>query len=171
VILVLAIAGLFTQDCASGFRRSQDFRGDRVIYSEENFFDPACAEPSVASRSYGSYSLGGPAGEAREIDFVFERVTLEPKTEAVAASYRARALCGITGWEKDRETEITGLACDFLGNGGNFSVPAAGDIRYGIVREEERGLRFGRLSPEFNGSSPERRPRFLDPVPYLRKAD
>lgn len=170
MILALAIAGLFAQDCANGFRRSQDFRGDQVTYSEENFFDSACEEPSVSSRSYGSYSLGGPVGDAREIDFVFAKVTLEPKSEAVASAYRARLLCGRSDWEEGRETEITGQACDFLNNGGYFNIPAAGDIRYGIVKEEENSLRFGRLSPEFNGSSPERRPRFLDPVPY-RLAD
>lgn len=169
MILALALAGLFAQDCADGFRRSQDFRGEHVIYSEENFFDLACTAPSVISRSYGSYLLGGAVGDAREIDFVFAKVTFSPQTEAVAASYRARALCGLTNWAVGEETEITGLRCDFLDSGGKFAVPAAGDRRYGIVKEEGDALRFGRLSPEFNGASPERRPLFLDPAPYLRR--
>lgn len=170
MILALALAGLFVQDCASGFRRSQDFSPSQVIYSEENFFDSACEELSVSSRSYGSYSLGEKVGDARAIDFVFAKVTLEPSSAEVAAAYRGRALCGLTEWEQDKETEITGLRCDFLDNGGLFKVPSAGDIRYGIVKEEGDSLRFGRLSPEFDGSSPERRPLFLDSRPYLKQA-
>lgn len=169
MILALALAGFFVQECANGFRRSQDFRGEQVVYTEENFFDGACGEPSVASRSYGSYSLGELVADAREIDFVFEKVTLMPQSIAVAAAYRARALCGLSEWSENRETEITGLACDFLDNGSAFMVPAKGDARYGIVKVDEAGLRFGRLSPQFDGSSPERRPRSLDPRPYARQ--
>lgn len=171
MILALAIAGFFIQDCANGLLRSQEFRGNQVIYSEENFFNSACSEPSVASRSYGEYSLGPLVADSRHIDFIFEKVTLEPKNEAVAAGYRARSLCGIADWSAGSETEITGLSCDFLDNGGNFLVPAAGARRYGIVKEEGDSLFFGRLSPELDGSSPERRPTKLDLRAFHRRPE
>jgi hypothetical protein len=171
MLLLLSIAGLFAQDCTNGFRRSQEFRGNQVVYAEQNFFDSACEEPSVTTRSYGTYVLGAGAGSGREIDFTFSKVTLTPKTGGVAEAYRLRALCGRADWAANEEAEISGRRCDFLDNGVGFRVPAMGDRRYGIVKEGEGALWFGRLSPESDGSTPARRPRFLDPLPYLRQVD
>jgi hypothetical protein len=171
VILSLALAGLFVQDCSHGFRRSQEFRAGQVIYSEENFFDSACEEASVVTRSYGAYVLGAEIGSGREIDFTFAKVMLVPKNEEVAEAYRARRLCGRADWVAGEETEITGLRCDFLGNGAAFPVPALGDRRYGLVKTQREALWFGRLSPERDGMSPGRRPLILDPLPYRPQAD
>jgi hypothetical protein len=172
--LALALAGFYSQDCANGFRRAQHFQSGTVVYREENFFDSECRSPSVATRSYGAFTLGSPVLEpigARELDFRFEKVTLEPKTEAVAGIYRDRALCGLEEWSVGKETEITGLECDFLDNGAAFAVPTAGEMRFGIVGIGEDRLLFGRLSPAFPGRSPLTRPRQFDPRPYLRKAN
>ena len=67
-----------------------------------------------------------------------------------------------------RAVRIYVVGCDFFGLGSVVPVPRAGDRRYGIVRIEEDTLSFGRLSPVRDGSSPEKRPLELDPVPYPR---
>jgi hypothetical protein len=167
VILALLLAGVYAQDCADRVRRFQSFEENRAAYSEANFFDEGCTRPAVLSRSYGIYSL--PEGEGvRNLDFTFTKVSLVPLTEEVAADYRKRMLCGLSVWEMNRETEITGRHCDFLGLGAQIRVPQRGEVRYGIVKQEEDSLYFGRLSPAFDGTNPESRPRFLDPRPYRR---
>lgn len=165
--------GTYDQACRSGYARQEIFEGEEATYVERNFADSVCTDLSLEVRSRGRLSYGPalerPAG-ASAIDFQFLRVSLVPKKAWVADLYRARNLCGLSSWRVNEETEITGRSCDFYDLGRYAPVPEAGSVRYGIYRVEKDGsLYLGQLQPERDGSSPERRPRVFDPVPYQRR--
>ncbi|RZA08411.1 MAG: hypothetical protein EOP11_04945 [Proteobacteria bacterium] len=165
--------GRYEQSCERGYRRGEIFAGEEAIYAEKNFADLGCETISLEILSYGRVSYG-PALEkpkgAAAIDFQFTKVTLVPRQTWVAKLYQERKLCGTANWELDKETEITGAACDFYGLGRFTAVPEAGDERYGIYRVERgRELYFGKLRPGRDGTKPELRPRDFDPNPYLRR--
>jgi hypothetical protein len=105
---------------------------------------------------------------ASELDFLFVGVRLIPRDHAAAAYYESVALCGLKGWKINEPKEIGGRLCDFLGLGEPFQVPRAGLKKFGVVKMEGDALYFGRLSPERDGSSAEKRPLDLDPLPYRR---
>lgn len=165
--------GQYEQGCQAGYRRAEIIAGENAVYVEKNFADPFCRELSLEIRSYGLLTYGEavprPAGAAA-IDFLFQRVTLTPKQEWVARLYRDRRLCGLSEWSVGQETEITGRSCDFFGVGRFSPVPEGGAVRYGVYRQEQNGnLYMGKLRPERDGLTPERRPQELDPFPYERR--
>jgi hypothetical protein len=112
-------------------------------------------------------SVPVPAG-ARALDFVFTGVALRPLDERAASVWRERGVCGIRDWLPGVERDVTGRECDFYGLGSVVKVPAAGDRKFGVVKEAGGSLYFGRLSPSLDGSRPDRRPTELDPSPYRK---
>lgn len=171
-IFSFALSGNYVQNCNSGLIRSESFSGAEVIFSEAVHRDHQCSTASFTMRSYGSYSLGKaveqPSG-ASEIDFVFTKVTITPDSAELAASYRARMVCGLSNWSESVENEVTGQACDFFLTGSPVRAPGSGDLRYGIFQLVGDSLYFGALTAERNASSPDRRPLQLDPRPFVRQ--
>ena len=163
--------GVWRQDCRAGYSREEAFAGAHAAYTERNFRDSACSSLSVETISRGSISLGElvlePSG-ARALDFSFESVSLRPIDEKVATLWRERGVCGFRDWRAGVEKEVTGRYCDFFGLGSVVRVPSPGDRKFGIVVPGEGAIFLGRLSPERDGSTPERRPRELDSEPYRK---
>lgn len=163
--LSLALAaipdGIYRQDCRGNYLREEAIRGREAIFSETNFWRPGCDGASLLSRSYGELAYG----EAPLLDFIFQRVTLTPLDEATAEQMRALGTCGRHDWRESEEAEVTGASCRFSAKV-EIRVPAVGERRYGIYHQQNGDLFFGRLEPRFDGKSPERRPLFLDSLPY-----
>lgn len=172
LLSLLALDGDWRQECRNGLRREEHFRADMVEFIERNFRERACQNPAVESISRGTISLGPqveiPSG-ASAIDFTFSSVSLRPLDEAAALSWNLRSMCGIQSWRMGEELEVSGKECDFLGLGKPIKVPSSGDKKFGVFLLHENSLFLGRLSPERDGSSSERRPLELDPVPYQRR--
>jgi hypothetical protein len=162
--------GTWAQPCQSGYFRTEIFLGNSATYVERNFSDGACTEPSVVTTSRGEIDLGGavntPAG-ALALDFTFTSVSLKPVTDGAAKVWRERRVCGVSDWRAGEERDVTGLECDFAGQGTFTRVPQWGDRRFGVVELGSNEISFGRLSPIRDGANPDRRPLELDPVPYF----
>jgi len=164
--------GLWRQDCFRGYQREEWIEGNKAAYSETNFRDLACTSPALNIVSRGELVEGGfvlkPLG-ARELDFIFSSVSLIPLDQGAADFYESISLCGLNGWKVKEEKEITGLSCEFFGEGSRFQIPKAGTRKFGIFRRGgDRELYFGKLSPARDASSPLKRPVEFDPLPYLR---
>lgn len=169
----LLLLGLFAQDCREGQLRSEEFLASgQAIYTERAHFEAACRTPALEIRSYGSFAAGEilpkPAG-ARALDFIFSRVTARLVHASAVADYNRRRVCGLDSWILGEEVSITGLRCELGGGPGlAWRVPTAGTARYGVYTLSASGeeLFFGRLSPERDASTPERRPESWDSFPY-----
>ncbi len=166
------LKGHWLQDCAGRYQKEELFEGDRATYTEHNFRGTGCSGKVLEMISRGTLvpgsAIDGLEG-VNELDFVFESVTFIPIDEATADFYEKSALCGLTGWRVGEPKVITGLVCEFFGQGLKIQVPAAGVRKYGIAKVTANELYLGLLSPERDASSPERRPRELDPLPYRRQ--
>jgi hypothetical protein len=169
LILTAALNGTWQQACSHGYSREETFQGTSAVYTERNFWDLSCTQPSVEITSRGTITLGEavtqPAG-ALKIDFIFDSVSFKPVDEKSAEAWRERGVCGFRDWQAGMEKVASGLECDFFGNGTFFQVPKPGDRKFGIVKIGEGALYFGRLSPERDGSSESKRPLDLDLSPY-----
>lgn len=156
--------GEWQQECRGSKRKTEIFIANTVTLAEEYFPERICAgEPSVTHLSSGEFLLPG----AGLMDFRFSEVSVIPG-EKIAALYNEKAVCGLTNWEAGKSQDVTGLRCDFFFLGRPVPVPASGDMRYGIYALEGNFLRFGRLSSQKNGLTPETRPTELDPEPFRR---
>ena len=154
------LEGKWRTDCFSGFQKTEIFRGSTVSLVEENFSQKNCEKLGLRISSVGQFILDEAAGF---IDFQFERVLLSVHNETYKNFYEQKSMCGIREWPLGLEQDITGLACDFFGQGKPVQVPIAGEARYGIYSLKGKQLFFGKLSPERDGRSPDRRPAVLDP--------
>ncbi len=166
-----SLDGVWRQDCQRSYQREERISGSHATFVETNFRDRSCTHPSVKVESRGLLFLGRnvifPIG-ASELDFLFVGVRLTPLDAEAAAFYESIQLCGLKGWNTGEAKEIGSLLCDFFGQKITFGVPAPGTRKFGVVRALAEELYFGRLSPERDGSTPERRPLELDPSPYRR---
>jgi hypothetical protein len=159
--------GTWRQDCARSYQREEKFAGDEATYTERNFWGHDCRQLAVETISRGTIALDPVSIKGvRKLDFIFSSVSLKPRDERTAETYRARILCGFRDWAVNEEKEITGRQCDFFGLGSVVDIPAKGDKKFGIVKVAPGALYFGRLSPARDGSSVEMRPEELDPIPY-----
>lgn len=165
------IDGLWRRDCQHGLVREERIVGEHAALTETNFRDSSCSRPSVSIESRGVLFPGPrvilPIG-AEELDFVFVGVRLTPLDTEAAAYYEREKMCGLSGWKVKEAKEIAGLLCELWGRGHPVPVPRPGLRKYGVVKTTSDELYFGRLSPERDGSTPERRPLELDPSPYRR---
>ena len=169
--LASPLDGAWRQPCRAGYQREEQIAGSHAVLAETNFRDSACTQPSLRIESRGLLFPGGnvilPIG-AHELDFVFVGVRLTPLDQAAAAYYESMQLCGLRGWKVNEPQEIGGLFCDFYGLDLPVRVPEAGLRKFGVVKLEGDSLYLGRLSPERDASSPDKRPLELDPEPYRR---
>ena len=171
ILSLVSLQGSWQQDCQRGLVREEHFQDSSVKFVERNFWDSACQSSAAEAISHGTILLGDPVEKpagASAIDFTFSSVFLKPLDERAASSWNARAVCGIRSWQSGEEMEVTGKECDFLGLGKAVRVPSSGDKKFGVISLTEEGLFFGRLSPQRDASSPDRRPLELDPRPYRR---
>ncbi len=105
--------------------------------------------------------------EENQIDFTYSQIQLVVHIEEVIRDFNERAVCGLTNWKRSEAQTITGLKCALFNINKPTPIPKAEDKKYGIYKIESDKLFFGRLSKEFDGSSPEKRPQEYDLIPYL----
>ena len=188
--------GLWEQPCRGGVSRTENITsaasegaGDavgpsRAVLTEVFHREADCQNAQLSLISEGALAWPElPTGSATPegasaIDFRFEKVSAVFLSQGGADAASASAFCGITGWEKDRAVEITGLSCAFVPGQKPWSVPRAGDARYGIYRVLPEGssqstgrviLQWGKMTRERTGLTPSLRPSEWDPQVYSLK--
>ncbi len=184
LLLVQLLQGTWVQPCQQSMVRKEIFHESSVRFVETKFLDENCEqgflefssdgqfmvrkleslEPSEISVAPESIEQLDPPGHS--MDFTFQSVRLRPLSEAALQWMNQQSFCGKTQWRLMEFQNVSGQKCEFPG--GNIRVPAEGEKRYGIFRIEEELLYLGRLSPEADGTSPEKRPKTWDSLPYQK---
>lgn len=157
--------GIWRQDCRAAYQREERLFQDKIHFVETNFLDTKCLQPGLEIKSEGAIAWGAPVSspaDAFEADYEFEKIFVTVKSDTYKNYFNAKKVCGLEEWEIGQSVEVTGKHC------GLFRAPDAGDKRYGIYKVEAGLLYFGKLTRERNASTPELRPRELDPSPYRR---
>lgn len=165
--------GVWLQPCQDRALRLEVISGERAALTEANYLDNICHHPKIALTSEGRLTLPSPQAAQGNIDFYFDSVTLTLLETGLVKLFNEKAICGFPQWELNQPHEITGGECDLFQTGKAVHIPKKDDARFGIysLPPEENGqiLLFGRLTPQQNGSTPERRPSELDPRAYRRQ--
>lgn len=169
-----ALAGQWTSrgiETSAGSRTSHlarffHFDGHRWSVEFTVFADADGKLPLLRGRNEGTYSLGRPLplAAAVEADFGFERRTLTPLTEDVAATLTA-ARCGDAPWKPGQAQDVTRGGCAI------FRVPSAGQCprEFDVLRIDDGQLRLGPRPPGGGDlCDPLRRPAYAEGAPLVR---
>jgi kynurenine formamidase len=150
----------------SHLTRSFQFDANRWSVEFTVFADSHGKAPLVRGRNEGSYSLGRvlPLADAVEADFSFERRTLTPLTEDVAARLTA-AGCGDAPWKAGQAQDVTRGGC------AAFRVPSASQCprEYDLVRIDAGQLRLGPRPQDSDLCAPQRRPAYAEGASLRRQ--
>lgn len=147
---------------------ARSFQFDAQHWSVEFtvFADAQGKVPLVRGHNEGSYTVGRalPLAEAVEADFSFERRSLTPLTEDVAATLTA-ARCGDAPWKAGQPQDVTRGGC------AAFRVPSASQCprEYDLVRIEAGQLRLGPRPQGSDLCTPQRRPAYAEGAPLRRQ--
>lgn len=157
-----AIDGLYGSDCLSldGLSALTDLYFDEGSFElvQTVFRDDHCEEAAYDLSLRGRYSWQEASKE--QIDFTFLSAHLTPLDQNAAKLFQLQALCGMRSWKAQTPLEVSGQRC------GEQKIPAAGSQVFDRILIGFDGLQLGLADPEFNGSSPDRRPRSWAPIIY-----
>lgn len=146
--------------------RTFQFDANRWSVAFTVFADARGKVPLVRGHNEGSYTLGRalPLAEAVEADFSFERRSLTPLTEDVAATLTA-ARCGDAPWKAGQSQDVTRGGCAVL------RVPPASQCprEYDLVRIEAGQLRLGPRPQGSDLCEPQRRPAYAEGASLRRQ--
>lgn len=187
--LWLLLQGTWMQPCHQSMVRKEIFQHSAVRFVETKYIDDQCQSGFLEFSSEGHFVVVDESMETQKfhfpsdprleltlnpaldppghfMDFTFHRVTLRPLSKAAVDWMNEQKFCGLANWKKEKSQNVSGKICQF--SGGQVRVPAEKEMRYGIFRVEQDFLFLGRLSPEADGSSSEKRPNSWDPIPYQK---
>ncbi len=149
--------GYWSTGCINGLKKEQVYGNNNKVISTESFYQDAdCKVESFRFQTIGlvSYYQNSP----EFIDFVYQEIYLSVFKQNVIEDLNLRKVCGYSDWTKAGAQNITGLKCTLFNINKPTQIPAAGDLKYGIFLVEKTKLYYGQLSPDFDGSTPAKRP-------------
>lgn len=159
------LEGRWVQACQNQTLRTEDFAQDHVTLSEFYFADRACTQKFLTFINHGEFEISNDF----HMDFTFKQVRIQIASLDLVTEWNSRSVCGFNDWKLNQEKDVTGLLCELFGEGSLMQIPELGQKRYGIFQVRGDELYFGRLTPEFDALSPDRRPREFDPRFYRRQ--
>lgn len=151
------LEGLWRQDCLHQAIRQEHFQNSHVSLTESFYRDATCTQLALSFESHGDFQTQG-----KEIDFAFHKIFITVHDFSALLDFHTRKVCGIANWEQGIPQEVTGRYCEIYGNELGIQIPPAGQKRYGIYQIQKDLLFFGRLTPEKDATSPNKRPREFD---------
>lgn len=157
------LEGVWRQDCLNQALRTEHFQGSQVSLMERYYSDKSCTQPVLDFESSGSFHA-----EAGKIDFAFQQITITPQNSSTVGDYNHRQVCGISTWTLGKPENVTGRFCEIFGDGMGLQIPPSGQMRFGIYKIEKDLLYFGRMTPDQDSSSPDKRPTEFDGRFYRR---
>lgn len=167
----LGLDGQWRQTCRVGYERREIFQADQVVFQERNFLDSLCQQEALILESRGTWLDKGPTLrplDGRAMDFTFTGIYATVLAPDFLENFNAQKICGISDWQIGEAREVSGLSCDFLQTGKPWTVPSAGEQRFGIYKVSAGLLWLGQQTPVHDASSPARRPVDWDKNPYQR---
>lgn len=158
-----SLNGDWERPCENGVLRKEVVTAGTATYTERFHFDIACTQPAFEIAMLGEIRTHG-----HNFDFRITRVLARPLEDSMTVRWNQKATCGSRLWRSSSFIDVSGRPCDFFLMGSPLQVPRPGSLRHGIWRIDGDRLYFGRMTSQFDGSTPERRPRDWDPRPYFR---
>lgn len=139
--------------------RAFRFDGDRWAVDFTVYADAQGQVPLMRGRNEGSFTLGRALAlaDAVEADFVFERRSLTPLTEELAAAL-STAKCGNGAWRVGQSQDVTSAGC------AAFRVPMASQCprEFDVVSIDAGHLRLGPRPQQGDLCAQERRPAYAE---------
>jgi len=135
-----------------------DIQHNKWLFTHTAYEDINCEKPYLQYIKYTKVALNGQI--ANSINFTYEKVAYRPLTDETATALNLAYWCSKNNWQKDIETEVTGLTC------GDFIPPQKGEVLYSIFKIEEKSLFLGQGSSDFNGSTESRRHQNFEELGY-----
>lgn len=140
-------------------QHTTEVNGSQFSVTGKIFQDANCQSPTfqvfvtTTSQTVGdSQILAG----AKEVNHIYSKIAFTALNTQYVEVFNSQHFCGASDWQVGVAKDITGLTC------GNESIPKVGDSAYDIYSLKEGKLYFGKVTEEFNGKTPEKRPRQLD---------
>lgn len=149
--------GLWSTGCKEGLKKEQVYDKNNKVVSTESFYqDAACSHESFRFQTLGRITYYQSSNNF--IDFTYEVIYLSIFKQNVIDDFNARKVCGYADWALTQAQNITGRKCAIFNIHKPTQIPTTEDIKYGIFQIAQNKLYYGKLSQDFDGSSPERRP-------------
>ena len=152
--------GTWTGGCHNGVKFAAIIDNNHLVMTKSDHFDSVCAVESAKTVVAATFQVGAESQfvkGAMENDWTIAKIELMPTSVGTVAKYNVNHFCGLGDWSLNQAKEITGLKCD------QIQMPKSGDRRYDLYQlPNPKSLVHGKLTAEFDGTSPEKRPRELD---------
>ena len=159
-----SLEGHWIQPCQTQATREEAFHGQDVTLSENYFYKPDCSQPLMTIGNLGTFTIDG-----QNMDFTYQKVTITLKDDLMIQDFNSRTVCGFYDWKLNEERDVTGLRCAIITGGKALQMATPGNKRFGIYKIEGDLLYFGRLEPDHDALSPEKRPITFDPRYYIKQ--
>lgn len=155
--------GLWSTQCLKGLIKSQTLGTNNEIRLSENFYqDAACTQASFEFKTNGAVFFN--SEQPLFIDFVYEDIQMTLYKNNLVVDFNSRKVCGFDNWKIAEPQDITGRLCAIFNIGKETQIPRRNDFKYGIYSIENEKLYYGKLSSQFDGNSPEKRPQQLNRI-------
>jgi hypothetical protein len=123
------------------------------------FSDASCKTLSFAAEGKETIQEGKEsefAKGASEIDGTVSSLSLAYYDANVVDYLNKSSFCGLNNWKVGVMNDITGRKC------AGVDMPKAGDRSYDILQVLGTTMRIGKRTTQYDGTTPEKRPRELD---------
>ncbi len=158
------VNGLYGGECVSldGLSAVKDvyFTPDSFEMVQTVFTDAGCQNPAYDFSVSGTYSFDP---NTSAIDFHFEAMRMTAIDDRVATTFAEEHLCGLEDWRAHAALDVSGRDC------AGQTIPQHNSVAYDILALSGEGIRFGKLEPEHDGSTPGKRTRTWDTAFYSAK--
>lgn len=160
-----SVVGTWDSGCQKGYAYTEDFKADGSVtrYSYSYGYDD-CSDVSSIWKLNASYLAAD-----GKIDFTYNTVSLQLKTQDLVDAFNKDQVYGISDWQVGQVRDVTGLK-DLSGN--RFPTFTANKKHYQIFEFKDGKYFLGDnfSNPKYDGSTPEKRPFTYDvSTPYSKK--
>lgn len=149
--------------CQNGVLREQLYTAHSVLTIENFFSDRICQVPAVIFETAGQieYPATSTTGDIFPINFTYSSIKINLKQQSLVSDFNTRNVCGFSDWAIGKAREISGLSCALFSENPS-PVPEQGQSRYGIYSQRGQSLFYGRMSTDYDSSTPAKRPQELN---------
>ena len=153
-------AGLYKVFCKRGVVKEQSYLNGQVALKEMFFKDAACTQSYLTFETRGEVEYE--ENFAQNINFTYKKIFLTLENHDLVENFNSRKVCGFSDWQINQKSEITGLDCAIFNSDTASKIPSEGEMRYGIYLLKDNRLYYGKMSPQFDSSTREKRPESFD---------
>ena len=159
-----ALEGKWATGCLKADKSTQSevmtMNGNNLDVIVQGFSDQGCATRFMTANLTGTFKMGPDSQmvkDAKESELIYSTLTLTFHSSEIVGYLITLNVCGYSDWQVDQPKNVLGQTCD------KTVMPKAGDTRYNLITLPMNNRLFlGKETKEFDGSTPDKRPRELD---------